>query len=69
LIGLEPLIESYCSPDIRVFLYNNKLSLDSYLNPFALFFAYFALALTTKHLIKPRVSFNCGEIKCKSLLV
>nr|NP_609188.4 piezo, isoform J [Drosophila melanogaster]AAF52611.4 piezo, isoform J [Drosophila melanogaster] len=56
LIGLEPLIESYCSPDIRVFLYNNKLSLDSYLNPFALFFAYFALALTTKHLIKPRVS-------------
>ncbi|XP_044316377.1 piezo-type mechanosensitive ion channel component isoform X2 [Drosophila rhopaloa] len=55
LIGLEPLIESYCSPDIRVFLYNNKLSLDSYLNPFALFFAYFALALTTKHLIKPRV--------------
>ncbi|XP_017132309.1 piezo-type mechanosensitive ion channel component isoform X13 [Drosophila elegans] len=56
LIGLEPLIESYCSPDIRVFLYNNKLSLDSYLNPFALFFAYFVLALTTKHLIKPRVS-------------
>ncbi|EDW52086.1 GM16808 [Drosophila sechellia] len=55
LIGLEPLIESYCSPDIRVFLYNNKLSLDSYLNPFALFFAYFALALTTKHLIKPRL--------------
>ncbi|XP_017132296.1 piezo-type mechanosensitive ion channel component isoform X2 [Drosophila elegans] len=55
LIGLEPLIESYCSPDIRVFLYNNKLSLDSYLNPFALFFAYFVLALTTKHLIKPRV--------------
>ncbi|KRJ97828.1 piezo-type mechanosensitive ion channel component isoform X11 [Drosophila yakuba] len=56
LIGLEPLIESYCSTDIRVFLYNNELSLDSYLNPFALFFAYFALALTTKHLIKPRVS-------------
>ncbi|XP_017132304.1 piezo-type mechanosensitive ion channel component isoform X9 [Drosophila elegans] len=55
LIGLEPLIESYCSPDIRVFLYNNKLSLDSYLNPFALFFAYFVLALTTKHLIKPRL--------------
>ncbi|XP_030079269.1 piezo-type mechanosensitive ion channel component isoform X10 [Drosophila hydei] len=56
LIGLEPLIESYCSPDIRVLLYNNTLTLDSYLNPFALFFAYFALALTTKHLIKPRVS-------------
>ncbi|XP_033236595.1 piezo-type mechanosensitive ion channel component isoform X23 [Drosophila pseudoobscura] len=56
LIGLEPLIESYCSPDIRVLLYNNTLYLDSYLNPFALFFAYFALALTTKHLIKPRVS-------------
>ncbi|KRJ97817.1 piezo-type mechanosensitive ion channel component isoform X1 [Drosophila yakuba] len=55
LIGLEPLIESYCSTDIRVFLYNNELSLDSYLNPFALFFAYFALALTTKHLIKPRL--------------
>ncbi|XP_015036589.2 piezo-type mechanosensitive ion channel component isoform X3 [Drosophila pseudoobscura] len=55
LIGLEPLIESYCSPDIRVLLYNNTLYLDSYLNPFALFFAYFALALTTKHLIKPRL--------------
>ncbi|XP_030079265.1 piezo-type mechanosensitive ion channel component isoform X6 [Drosophila hydei] len=55
LIGLEPLIESYCSPDIRVLLYNNTLTLDSYLNPFALFFAYFALALTTKHLIKPRL--------------
>ncbi|KAH8413427.1 hypothetical protein KR009_010997 [Drosophila setifemur] len=55
LIGLEPLIESYCSSDIRVFLYNNTLSLDSYLNPFALFFAYFTLALTTKHLIKPRL--------------
>ncbi|KAH8298058.1 hypothetical protein KR018_005770 [Drosophila ironensis] len=55
LIGLEPLIESYCSPDMRVLLYNNTLYLDSYLNPFALFFAYFALALTTKHLIKPRV--------------
>ncbi|XP_030554831.1 piezo-type mechanosensitive ion channel component isoform X2 [Drosophila novamexicana] len=56
LIGLEPLIESECVPDIRILLYNNKLTLDSYLNPFALFFAYFALALTTKHLIKPRVS-------------
>ncbi|XP_034101590.1 piezo-type mechanosensitive ion channel component isoform X5 [Drosophila albomicans] len=56
LIGLEPLIESDCVPDIRILLYNNRLSLDSYLNPFALFFAYFALALTTKHLIKPRVS-------------
>lgn len=56
LIGLEPLIESSCMPDIRVLLYNNTLSLDSYLNPFALLFAYFAMALTTKHLIKPRVS-------------
>ncbi|KPU73593.1 uncharacterized protein Dana_GF15505, isoform D [Drosophila ananassae] len=56
LIGLEPLIESYCASDIRVMFYNNTLYLDSYLNPFALFFAYFALALTTKHLIKPRVS-------------
>ncbi|XP_070072108.1 piezo-type mechanosensitive ion channel component isoform X1 [Drosophila takahashii] len=56
LIGLEPLIESYCKPDLRLVLYNTTLSLDSYLNPFALFFAYFALALTTKHLIKPRVS-------------
>ncbi|XP_017023914.1 piezo-type mechanosensitive ion channel component isoform X3 [Drosophila kikkawai] len=56
LIGLEPLIESYCASDIRVLFYNNEMSLDSYLNPFALFFAYFALALTTKHLIKPRVS-------------
>ncbi|XP_030384816.1 piezo-type mechanosensitive ion channel component isoform X1 [Scaptodrosophila lebanonensis] len=56
LIGLEPLIESYCASDIRVMLYNNTLTLDSYLNPFALLFAYFALALTTKHLIKPRVS-------------
>ncbi|XP_034101591.1 piezo-type mechanosensitive ion channel component isoform X6 [Drosophila albomicans] len=55
LIGLEPLIESDCVPDIRILLYNNRLSLDSYLNPFALFFAYFALALTTKHLIKPRL--------------
>ncbi|XP_016961872.1 piezo-type mechanosensitive ion channel component isoform X3 [Drosophila biarmipes] len=56
LIGLEPLIESYCNPDLRYVLYNTTLSLDSYLNPFALFFAYFALALTTKHLIRPRVS-------------
>ncbi|XP_070133366.1 piezo-type mechanosensitive ion channel component isoform X4 [Drosophila bipectinata] len=56
LIGLEPLIESYCGSDIRIMYYNNTLYLDSYLNPFALFFAYFALALTTKHLIKPRVS-------------
>ncbi|XP_037712147.1 piezo-type mechanosensitive ion channel component isoform X7 [Drosophila subpulchrella] len=56
LIGLEPLIESYCKPDLRYVLYNTTLSLDSYLNPFALFFAYFALALTTKHLIRPRVS-------------
>ncbi|XP_032592572.1 piezo-type mechanosensitive ion channel component isoform X1 [Drosophila grimshawi] len=56
LIGLEPLIESTCSRDIRVLLYNNTLTLDSYLNPFAVFFAYFAMALTTKHLIKPRVS-------------
>ncbi|XP_070072132.1 piezo-type mechanosensitive ion channel component isoform X2 [Drosophila takahashii] len=55
LIGLEPLIESYCKPDLRLVLYNTTLSLDSYLNPFALFFAYFALALTTKHLIKPRL--------------
>ncbi|KAH8376905.1 hypothetical protein KR093_002071 [Drosophila rubida] len=55
LIGLEPLIESDCVPDIRILLYNNRLSLDSYLNPFALFFAYFALALTTKHLIRPRL--------------
>ncbi|XP_070139496.1 piezo-type mechanosensitive ion channel component isoform X6 [Drosophila kikkawai] len=55
LIGLEPLIESYCASDIRVLFYNNEMSLDSYLNPFALFFAYFALALTTKHLIKPRL--------------
>ncbi|XP_032307475.1 piezo-type mechanosensitive ion channel component isoform X4 [Drosophila ananassae] len=55
LIGLEPLIESYCASDIRVMFYNNTLYLDSYLNPFALFFAYFALALTTKHLIKPRL--------------
>ncbi|XP_030384820.1 piezo-type mechanosensitive ion channel component isoform X5 [Scaptodrosophila lebanonensis] len=55
LIGLEPLIESYCASDIRVMLYNNTLTLDSYLNPFALLFAYFALALTTKHLIKPRL--------------
>ncbi|KAH8352510.1 hypothetical protein KR084_004589 [Drosophila pseudotakahashii] len=55
LIGLEPLIESYCKPDLRYVLYNTTLSLDSYLNPFALFFAYFALALTTKHLIKPRL--------------
>ncbi|XP_034474344.1 piezo-type mechanosensitive ion channel component [Drosophila innubila] len=55
LIGLEPLIESDCSPDIRVLLYNNTLSLDSYLNPFAMLFAYFAMALTTKHLIKPRL--------------
>jgi len=60
LIGLEPLIESYCKPDLRYVLYNTTLSLDSYLNPFALFFAYFALALTTKHLIRPRVSFNYG---------
>ncbi|XP_052853097.1 piezo-type mechanosensitive ion channel component isoform X4 [Drosophila gunungcola] len=71
LIGLEPLIESYCSPDIRVFLYNNKLSLDSYLNPFALFFAYFALALTTKHLIKPRVELKSAtafgqQLDCNS---
>ncbi|XP_070853766.1 piezo-type mechanosensitive ion channel component isoform X4 [Drosophila suzukii] len=55
LIGLEPLIESYCKPDLRYVLYNTTLSLDSYLNPFALFFAYFALALTTKHLIRPRL--------------
>ncbi|KAH8241415.1 hypothetical protein KR026_000318 [Drosophila bipectinata] len=55
LIGLEPLIESYCGSDIRIMYYNNTLYLDSYLNPFALFFAYFALALTTKHLIKPRL--------------
>ncbi|XP_016961874.1 piezo-type mechanosensitive ion channel component isoform X5 [Drosophila biarmipes] len=55
LIGLEPLIESYCNPDLRYVLYNTTLSLDSYLNPFALFFAYFALALTTKHLIRPRL--------------
>ncbi|EDW03914.1 GH10256 [Drosophila grimshawi] len=55
LIGLEPLIESTCSRDIRVLLYNNTLTLDSYLNPFAVFFAYFAMALTTKHLIKPRL--------------
>ncbi|XP_046867013.1 piezo-type mechanosensitive ion channel component isoform X2 [Drosophila willistoni] len=55
LISLEPLIESKCT-DIRILMYNNTLYLDSYLNPFALFFAYFALALTTKHLINPRVS-------------
>ncbi|XP_068147374.1 piezo-type mechanosensitive ion channel component isoform X2 [Drosophila tropicalis] len=54
LISLEPLIESKCT-DIRILMYNNTLYLDSYLNPFALFFAYFALALTTKHLINPRL--------------
>uniref|UniRef100_A0A1I8NBI4 Piezo TM1-24 domain-containing protein n=1 Tax=Musca domestica TaxID=7370 RepID=A0A1I8NBI4_MUSDO len=58
LIGLEPLITSKCADDIRIIVYNTEYKADSFLNPIVLFFTYYALALTTKNLIKIRVSFK-----------
>ncbi|XP_058977404.1 piezo-type mechanosensitive ion channel component isoform X1 [Musca domestica] len=56
LIGLEPLITSKCADDIRIIVYNTEYKADSFLNPIVLFFTYYALALTTKNLIKIRVT-------------
>lgn len=56
LIGLEPLITSTCANDIRIIVYDTQFKADSFLNPIVLFFTYYALALTTKNLIKARVS-------------
>lgn len=58
LIGLEPLVTSSCANgnDIRIIVYDTKFKADSFLNPIVLFFTYYALALTTKNLIKARVS-------------
>ncbi|XP_013104296.2 piezo-type mechanosensitive ion channel component isoform X3 [Stomoxys calcitrans] len=55
LIGLEPLVTSKCSEDIRIIVYNTEYKADSFLNPIVLFFTYYALALTTKNLIKIRI--------------
>ncbi|XP_061387331.1 piezo-type mechanosensitive ion channel component [Musca vetustissima] len=55
LIGLEPLITSTCDNDIRIVVYNTEYKADSFLNPIVLFFTYYALALTTKNLIKIRI--------------
>lgn len=57
LIGLEPLVTSKCADDIRIIVYNTEYKADSFLNPIVLFFTFYALALTTKNLIKIRVSF------------
>ncbi|XP_037812231.1 piezo-type mechanosensitive ion channel component isoform X1 [Lucilia sericata] len=56
LIGLEPLITSTCANDIRIIVYDTQFKADSFLNPIVLFFTYYALALTTKNLIKARVT-------------
>ncbi|XP_046801252.1 piezo-type mechanosensitive ion channel component isoform X7 [Lucilia cuprina] len=55
LIGLEPLITSTCANDIRIIVYDTQFKADSFLNPIVLFFTYYALALTTKNLIKARL--------------
>ncbi|XP_075153442.1 piezo type mechanosensitive ion channel component isoform X2 [Haematobia irritans] len=55
LIGLEPLVTSKCEDDIRIIVYNTEFKADSFLNPIVLFFTYYALALTTKNLIKIRL--------------
>ncbi|KNC28709.1 hypothetical protein FF38_09431 [Lucilia cuprina] len=55
LIGLEPLITSTCANDIRIIVYDTQFKADSFLNPIVLFFTYYALALTTKNLIKARI--------------
>ncbi|XP_055921322.1 piezo-type mechanosensitive ion channel component isoform X4 [Eupeodes corollae] len=54
LVGLEPLITSSCSKDIRLIFYDTWFKLDSFISPFSMLFSYYVLALTSKNLIERR---------------
>lgn len=62
-IGFAPLIISNCDApdkDIRIIYYNNEVQFDSYLNPLAILFCYYSLAIVSSFILNTTVSF-CFE--------